>query len=86
MTKTQLKLMALMLEKACREFARHGCNDFLLKKEAGLTDAEIAEVRASLREYDEQVNGGDHLELEGEFAFDWCLMHWLAWEARKEAA
>ncbi len=65
----EIKLIAKLLEMASDKFSNHGCNDFDLVKEAGLTSEEAHEVNRGFaswndpnwsNEYDEEDLLVDH--------------------------
>jgi hypothetical protein len=66
------KLAANLLRRASEEFGNHGCNDYRLGEDGGLSPAEIREVRALVttwvREFDPQAE-----EIE-DVTMDWLLM------------
>ena len=73
MTPIEKKLASLLLNLAADEFSNHGCNDFSLIKEGGLTAEEAKTVQEDL------VKDGASDELyDSEYSFDWMLMRWLA--------
>jgi len=73
MTELERKLIAKLLTMASEEFSNHGCNDFHLLRDGGLTEAEAAEVQLAL------VRDGVADEpSSGAYTCDWMLMTWLA--------
>ena len=72
MTALERKLVAKMLTLASAEFSNHGCNDFHLLRDGGLTALEAAEVREAL------VRDGAVESVFGDCTQDWLLMAWLA--------
>lgn len=73
MTKAERKLISILLNLAADEFGKHGCNDFNLIKDGGLTKEEAKEIFDKLNKemYDEPRN-------ESVYTFDWLLMRWFA--------
>ena len=65
-TKTELEVMAKLLDLAADQFSNHGCNDF----ELPATAENIALVRQV--EEDEPSVRGDTVD-----TLDWCLMYFL---------
>ena len=51
--KTECKVLVRLLELAFEEFSNHGCNDFHLVNDAGLTTEEAEEFISSLRSGEE---------------------------------
>lgn len=69
LTPADLKLLVLLLDKAGDEFARHGCNDFDLVKDGGLTPGEAEELKSRMQvEFPGEEEGFDH-----DVQLDWLL-------------
>lgn len=83
MNRSQLKILAKVLDSAGDEFSNHGCNDFNLDK-LGLTPEELesfkAEFTAWMKADDPQYEGY------GNCVQDWLVMRYLQEVAKKEAA
>jgi hypothetical protein len=76
MTKAELQLVSVLLDLAADDFSNHGCNDFDLLKEGGLTQLEVDQVNNNLIKE----------EIEGELrntTYDWLVMRLLAKKIRK---
>lgn len=73
MTPTEKKLASLLLNLAADEFSNHGCNDFHLIKDGGLTAEEVRKVQEALFE-----DGVSDEIYDSEYSMDWMLMRWLA--------
>jgi len=71
------KTAVVILQRAAEEFSNHGCNDFDLCAEAGLTKDEALDVLNQIHEW-----GGDQTAPKPKrgdtFATDWCVLHLLA--------
>lgn len=63
-----LKLLTVLLDRAGNEFSNHGCNDFHLIKDAGLTGEEVPALVAKMRE----TFPGDEID-EKVYQMDWLL-------------
>ena len=63
MTRIEIKLLAQLLSMAQEEFGNHGCNDFSLTRDGGLTPGEAEEfvslAQASSPGEEEVFDGGD---------------------------
>ena len=67
------KLIAKMLRIAAEEFSNHGCNDFNLETDGGLSKEEAQEALRKMYEdgfLDEKETNPNQL--------DWNIMDWLA--------
>lgn len=77
MTPAERKLCAKLLRKAADQFSNHGCNDFHLVKEGGLTPEESYNVRVKMR-----AANGDADEVEelpdNHYTQDWLVMSYLS--------
>ena len=73
MTPIEKKLASLLLNLAADEFSNHGCNDFNLIKEGGLTAEEVRKVQEALFE-----DGISDEIYDSEYSMDWMLMRWVA--------
>ena len=81
LTNQELRLIALLLEKASDKFSRHGCTEFCLLEDGGI---ESREDRKSLRIAMEEWNG-DEEQIEflksdngsHRYTDDWYLMSYL---------
>ncbi len=76
LTREEARILALLLEKAGDEFANHGCNDFDLQHELGLTQGQATALAPKLRK--EMVKTGC-MEAEDQgstntYFDDWLLM------------
>lgn len=71
-------LASLFLKKAADEFSYHGCNDFDLEEEGGLSMHEVIELRRAFT----KANGDEHELIQDEIdtraISDSSLMSWLA--------
>lgn len=83
MTPAERKLCAKVLRMASDQFCNHGCNDFHLVKEGGLTPEESYNIRVKMRAYN-----GDADEVEespdNHYTQDWFVMAYLADLVSKE--
>ena len=73
MTPVEKKLASILLNLASDEFDNHGCNDFHLMMDGGLTEEEAKSVQESLVKdgiSDEVINS--------KYSQDSLLMLWLA--------
>ena len=70
------KLGAALLRRASEEFANHGCNDYRLDEEAGLTQAEATELRAEVTAW--LRRGDPQAEEVGAVTCDFLLMDFMA--------
>jgi hypothetical protein len=73
------KLAAKLLHMAAERFGNHGCNDFDLVRDGGLTKEETGEVQAALFQ-----DGVEEDMRDDTVTLDWMLMHWLADKIGKE--
>jgi glycine/D-amino acid oxidase-like deaminating enzyme len=80
LTLAERKLLKALLEMAAEAYSNHGCNDFRLRKDAGLTDAEAQEVTKLFEAWDHKVNpvGAEPYAPDTEYLMDWLLMRWMA--------
>jgi hypothetical protein len=81
----ELKLAAKLLELAADQFANHGCNDFDLVQEAGLTLEQAYELNQAYAQW----NGDAEEWTEGELRYpgalgDSSLMRWLSTRMQQE--
>jgi hypothetical protein len=81
MTKLEKKLLIKILDLAQSEFANHGCNDFDLIANGGLTPEEAKEFQLSLVN-DNIIDTDDFLD--SEYTMDWLIMAWLKNRIKKE--
>jgi hypothetical protein len=81
----ELKLAAKLLELAADQFANHGCNDFDLVQEAGLTLEQAHEINKAYAQW----NGDAEEWIEDELRYpgalgDSSLMRWLSTRMQQE--
>jgi hypothetical protein len=50
LTQAEVKVFSVLLERATEEMGNHGCNDFSLTRDAGLTELECLVLDRTLRE------------------------------------
>ncbi len=77
LTETEARLLARLLDKAGETYGSHGCNDFDLRKEIGLSHEQAIEVAHELRAamLDAQViDDAEELERKSPYLLDWLLM------------
>ena len=67
------KLAACLLNIAADEFSNHGCNDFRLRSDGGLTDEEAREAIEEMNKPDSK-----NYEPDEDYVPDWLLMRWIA--------
>lgn len=79
----EIKLAAMMLNMAADEFANHGCNDFDLVKDGGLTEAQAKEFKANAERW--AGDGEDEPIDDGPLTGDWIVMNYLAYLLDPEA-
>jgi hypothetical protein len=79
MTKAELKLLVKLLDMSIHEFSNHGCNDFDLVKDGGLTEKQAYKIQQSL--FDDKINDYHSNNL---YSMDWLLMLWLKKKILKE--
>ena len=86
MTPAERKLTACLLKLASEEFSDHGCNDFSLRKDGKLTDAEAKEIVATINKWDKQENpvGFEPMKAKEDYTCDWLLMDMMADKIAKE--
>lgn len=74
LTVPEAKILAVLLDMAGDQFGSHGCNDFHLIKDGGLSPGEAQELIAQL-----QVNHpGEEDGFDREQQYDWMLLgHFL---------
>jgi len=71
------KAAVAVLERAAEEFSNHGCTDFDLCKDAGLTKDEALDVMNQLHEWNNAPN--EPKPKRGDTATDdWCILWLLA--------
>lgn len=77
MTPTEKKLVARLLDVAADQFSNHGCNDFDLVKDGGLTSEESQEIQQEIHRWkndpDARPPSADH-----HYVMDWMVMRMLA--------
>jgi hypothetical protein len=82
----ELKLAAELLELAADQFSNHGCNDFDLVTEAGLTLEQAYEVNKAYVEWIGEAEQYEDSELRTTEA--WCgdsgIMRWLSARMKQE--
>lgn len=80
LTEIEKKLAAILLRRAASTFSNHGCNDFDVAKEAGLTPEQSADLWKGIAKY----NGDDPADEDSmwhetnTYHSDWLLMAYLA--------
>jgi hypothetical protein len=75
MTPAQLKIARKLLNLASEEFSNHGCNDFDLIKDGGLTKAEAVEIQTWINTHPDFKN--DPIDVQSKWSMDWLLMRML---------
>lgn len=70
------KAAIVILERASEEFSNHGCTDFDLVNDAGLSKKEALEVLQQMHEWDD--GGGDKPKAGDSYTNDWLFMNFLA--------
>jgi hypothetical protein len=76
LTPTEQRLIQILLNKAADEFGNHGCNDFDVVSEAGLTNADSDKLWQALADWDAKElaeNVG-----KSTIHYDWLLMRYFA--------
>jgi len=71
------KAAIVILQRAAEEFSNHGCNDFDLCAEAGLTKDEALDVLKQIRWWSGDKNMPEP-ERGDTVATDWCILSMLA--------
>lgn len=67
---SDLKVLIQLLDMAGDQFANHGCNDFHLLKDGGLTPGEAEEMKSRMQaEFPGEEEGFD-----SDCQYDWLLM------------
>ena len=81
LTTAEKKLLVTLLDYAANRYVNHGCNDFDMIAEAGLTELECREVQRSYAEY----NGEPMVEEDGDVSRhqDFALMSFLAAQVKR---
>lgn len=74
LTSLEGKLVAALLRRASEEFSNHGCNDFDVCREAGLSPEDADALWKKLAEWDDP----DFAESDGAIHYDWVLMSYFA--------
>ena len=77
LTPTEQRLAGKLLRLAADRFSNHGCNDFYLTKDGGLTEGERQEIAPIVARW---ANGGEEDEhlAKSDCQYDWMLMNYLA--------
>lgn len=70
LTPADLKILTALLRKAGDEFSHHGCNDFHLIKEGGLTPREAEEMKTEMQV---GLSGDDARVYDRDLQYDWAL-------------
>jgi hypothetical protein len=70
LTPADLKILVVLLDRAGDEFARHGCNDFDLLKDGGLTPGEAEEMKTRLQVESPDPDEGQY---DRDNQYDWLL-------------
>lgn len=78
MTAIEKKLTLALLKLAAEEFDNHGCNDFHLVKDGGLTREEAKKVQEALFK-----DGMVEKKMNSAYSFDALLMEWLVKKLQK---
>jgi hypothetical protein len=69
LTPADLKVLIVLLDRAGDEFSNHGCNDFNLLRDGGLTPGEAEELKSRM-----QVEfPGEEEAFDRDFQYDWLL-------------
>ena len=71
--KLEKKLISKLLNMAADEFSNHGCNDFDLVSDGGLTKEEACKIQESLFADNYMKEKSTKT-----YTMDWMLMRWLA--------
>lgn len=74
LTSSEARLVAALLRRAVETFSNHGCNDFDVCREAGLSPSEADALWKKLGEWDDP----ELAESEGAIHYDWILMSYFA--------
>jgi len=74
MTNAEKKLTSALLRLASESYSNHGCNDFNVCEEAGLTPEEADDLWHQLGAWDDPELGNRS----GPIHTDWLLMRYLA--------
>lgn len=69
LTTADLKLLIVLLDKAGDEFCHHGCNDFHLLKDGGLTPGEAEELKSRMQ----AEFPGEEDAFDNDCQYDWLL-------------
>ena len=80
MNKLEQKVAAILLRKAVDEFSNHGCNDFSLRNDAGLTEKESIDFIEILNNFN-KINNPHMFEpkdQDTDVVPDWFLCSMLA--------
>jgi hypothetical protein len=82
----ELKLAAKLLELAADQFASHGCNDFDLVQEAGLTPEQAYEINKAYVNWNGDADQWeeDYLRTTNAWAGDSGMMRWLSARMKQE--
>ncbi len=82
----ELKLAAKLLELAADQFSNHGCNDFDLVQEAGLTLEQAYEVNKAYVNWNGDADQVDenYLRSTEAWAGDSGMMRWLSTRMQQE--
>jgi len=80
MNKLEQKVASILLRNAADVLSNNGCNDFSLRKDAGLTDEESSRLIQSLNDYNSVHNsfGFEPEDLDSDIVMDWMLCYMLA--------
>ena len=79
LTTAETKCLKALLTLAAGHFSNHGCNDFLLDKEAKLSPEEIVEINTLMNVWLEKDDPlFEPVSLTQRCTFDWLLMQVLA--------
>ena len=83
----ELKLAAKLFSLAADQFANHGCNDFDLVEEAGLTEEQAYQVNRDFAQFNGDAD--EWTEEEWRVTHAWAgdsgLMSWLAKKLEEES-
>lgn len=75
LSNAEKKLLIKMLEMASDEFANHGCNDFELIDDGGLTEEEAKEIITRIDEDNGDDMGSPNFN--NYYTQDWIVMDYL---------
>jgi hypothetical protein len=78
MNNAEKKLAAKLLRRAACVFSHHGCSDFRLRVDGGLTDAEARELVISMNTEGQKQEDYQWDPEDTEYVADWEVMRYLS--------